>query len=465
MAHSPNPYRDLVEKYEALLTVQRQPILRTTTTSTGNNLMDELASSDFSSITTTGGGCDTITTGNIINNTNKESDNTGTIRKRCLRTPTTDYSEAETSSSGFSDETSNKCTQTEETFLCTIADGEDKFSIYDDASPIDSRFRNRPEYRELFKEIFAILKKAAENKDDGEKLPLLDDTNNPCFNVPPVTPAAANDDLPIFPDETESIVSSIVSEQSIAMSECITKKERKHILDTVKKHIERTVEQQENKPPIAALNVIGSHVLPDGRVMTPLKREQIDYLAVSVNIRKKKKKGKNVPMDRSDSPILPTPPRIYYTSSGKKRRDMRSTQQQQQQQLSGSNKIGGNSHNNLTSPANLQSGVGGCSSAHNTGSGSGLWNGSSMTIYNRSLNRMPPSPLSMPTTTKSSANTTTTAVASSSSVADNSKPIVTKEFRRVSAASQNLQQLIKFELSYAEVLRRADSRFQLQRRK
>lgn len=461
MAHSPNPYRDLVEKYEALLTVQRQPILRNNnnSASTGMNLMDELASSNFSSITTTSGIDTTTGTGNNTNINKESASDTGTIRKRCLRTPTTDFSEAETSSSGFSDETSNKCTQTEETFLCTIADGEDKFSIYDDvATPIDSRFRNRPEYRELFKEIFAILKKAAENKDDGEKLPLLDDdTNNPCFNVPPVTPAAVEDSLPAFADdaETESIVSSIVSEQSIAMSECITKKERKHILDTVKKHIE----QQENKPPAplatATLKaVIGSHVLPDGRVMTPLKREQIDYLAVSVNIRKKKKKGKNLPTDRSDSPILPTPPRVYYTSSGKKRRDMRSIQQQQQQN---SIKIGGNSHSNSNS-----CGIGSPSSS----AGSGLWNGSSMTIYNRSLNRMPPSPLSIntPTTTKPTSTTTTTATGSASSDTA-AKPIVTKEFRRVSAASQNLQQLIKFELSYAEVLRRADSKFQLQRRK
>lgn len=64
-------------------------------------------------------------------------------KRKVMQTPT-DFSEAETSSSGFSDEISNKCTQTEETFLCTIADGEDKFSIYDEASPIDSRFRHCP---------------------------------------------------------------------------------------------------------------------------------------------------------------------------------------------------------------------------------------------------------------------------------------------------------------------------------
>lgn len=91
------------------------------------------------------------------------------------------YSETETtSSSGFSDETSNKCTQTETfftgSFLCTISDGDDcRFSIYDDASPIESRFRKTPEYRQLFREIFAVLKRAAEAKDEGERLPLLQD--------------------------------------------------------------------------------------------------------------------------------------------------------------------------------------------------------------------------------------------------------------------------------------------------
>jgi hypothetical protein len=82
----------------------------------------------------------------------------------------------------ISDDISNKSTQTEVkylpgAFLCTISDGEDcRFSIYDDASPVESRFRKTPEYRTLFREIFDVLKRAAEAKDEGEKLPLLDDT-------------------------------------------------------------------------------------------------------------------------------------------------------------------------------------------------------------------------------------------------------------------------------------------------
>lgn len=396
---SPNPYRELVEKYEALMEVQRHPIHRNRQ---ANNIHEELLSSDFSSMNTA-----------KEDDFQKKSCSTGAVRKTCTRTPT-DFSEAETSSSGFSDETSNKATQTEETFLCTIADGDDKFSIYDDASPIDSRFRNKPEYRELFKEIFAILKKAAENKDDGEKLPLLDDTN-PCFKVPPVTPAV--EELPPFPDpETESVISSVmseqsvaVSEQSVAMSERITKQERKTIMDTVKKHIIEKSEQ-ENKPPLA------KQLLQDGRVLTPLKREPLEYLSVSVNIRKKKKKSKNTSIDRSDSPILPTPPKIYYTSSGKKRRDLRPIA------------------NFNASPS--QNSVG--------------WNGNSMTIYNRSLHNSPSSPAA-----------TTSIIPRPREL----EKILPKDVRRTSTASQDLHKLIKLDLSYAEVLRRADSKFQPQRRK
>lgn len=368
-------------------------------------LHDELTSGDFSSINTK----DTDDA-----ECRRKSRHTGTTRKTCLRTPT-DFSEAETSSSGFSDETSNKCTQTDETFLCTIADGEDKFSIYDEASPLDSRFRNRPEYRELFKEIFAILKKAAENKDEGEKLPLLDDSN-PCFKVPPVTPAV--EELPTFPDETESIMSSIVSEQSVAMSERITKQERKTIFDTVKKHVEKN--GQENKPPI------GKQILEDGRVLTPYKRQPLEYLAVSVNIRKKnRKKSRGTPLDRSDSPVLPSPPRIFHTSSGKKRRDMRSSL---------INSATGSPSHQAASP----------SSSTAIAASNMEWNGSSMTIYNRNVQS--------PANGSSSVNSSFKGREYVDALAARRV-----DFKRTSTASQDLHKLMKLDLSYAEVLRRADT--------
>lgn len=394
----------MVEKYEALLEVQRHSM----TVRNRNqqiNLQEEFSTSgEFSSLNTkytnddgSGINMNMNMTKNNVNNQRiqddvKNNQSTGVRKKTKLRTPT-DFSEAESASSGFSDETSNKATQTDEKsgfFLCTIADGDDcKFSIYDNASPIDSRFRDRPEYRVLFKEIFQVLKKAAENKEEGEKLPLLDDT---IVKAPPVTPAT--EELPEICDDNQSVISSAVSEQSVAMSERITKTERKRIEE--KKHIDKN--GQENKPPI------GQQILEDGRILTPYRRQPLEYLAVTGNLKKKSKKNRRIQnIDRSDSPILPSPPRVYYTSSGKKRRDMR--------------------------PFNLLATPNASTSNTNPMALSKMeWNGNSMTIYNRNV----PSPT----------------------------PNVRKDSEgfeyKPSAASQDLHKLKKLDLSYAEVLRRAD---------
>lgn len=394
-AASPNPYRDLVEKYEALLQVHHKPLNRCRQQSNGPS-QDDMTAEDFTSI-----------------DTSKEQENAvkevavasgGAKRKICLRTPT-DFSEAETSSSGFSDETSNKCTQTEGTFLCTIADGDENFSIYDAVDHIDSRFRHNPQHRELFREIFGILKKAAENKDDGEKLPLLDDTHAGC-KVPPATPAV--EDLPPFPianDDTESVISSTVSEQSVAMSERVTKRERKNIMEMAKK-MEKA--GQENKPPIMS---VGKQMLENGRVLTPYKREPLEYLAFS-NIRKKnKKRGKHI--DPSDSPVIPSSPRIIYGSergSSRRRRDRSNT-----------SRTSNTAQSPSTSTANVDV----------------AWNGSSLTVYNRNMQ----SPVPVTKKTKSR-----------------------DHHEKRSAASHDLHKLMKLDLSYAEVLRRAD-RSQNHRRK
>lgn len=130
----------------------------------------------------------------------------------------------------FADSMLHKGTQTEVlavlpgSFLCKISDGSDcQFSIYDDASPVESRFRKTPEYRQLFKEIFAVLKRAAEAKDEGESLPLLDDRlphatphalilSQP--KVPPVTPA--KEEQPFIPPEYEkSEISRSVNQSSL----------------------------------------------------------------------------------------------------------------------------------------------------------------------------------------------------------------------------------------------------------
>ncbi|XP_062539317.1 uncharacterized protein LOC134207614 isoform X2 [Armigeres subalbatus] len=463
---SNNPYRELVAKYEALLEVQRNSVTRkqsngpTTVGGLAQNAPsgqqqqqqplegatahhhhphEELGSGDFSSL-------NTKFTDEDGSKKDDQSSN-GTRRKIGLRTPT-DFSEAETTSSGFSDEISNKATQTDEgprNFLCTIADENCKFSIYEDQTVIDSRFRFSPSHRELFREIFTILKKAANNRDEGEQLPLLDDQNPPAAKVatapkvPPVTPA--NEEPPSeFGDDTQSIISSAVSEQSFAMSECITKSERKKI-EKQTKYAEKHGEQENNPP-------VGVAALPDGRILTPYKRQPLEYLSVAVGVNKKKSRRRrnraSDNMDRSDSPIaLPTPPRVY-TSTGKKGR---------------SSYRPWNPNEPSASPA------GNCSSS--TATAASEWNGNSMTIYNRSVNSPTPNSSSQrsgqnfrssATSCSSSATRNMTAGSSSSNrfadlTDENGDAVV--QFKP-SSASQDLHKLKKLDLSYAEVLRRAD---------
>ncbi|XP_017468215.1 PREDICTED: uncharacterized protein LOC108360449 [Rhagoletis zephyria] len=464
---SPNPYRELVEKYEALLEVQCSAIARKITLQVawlgsgggsgsggdGMSLADEFQSSgefsqsqksshtpsyvaDEAVADDSGGAVGGYSSNGSVPNGDDSgaqicaNESTGKATMNSTkdmrgRTPT-EYSEAETSSSGYADETSNKCTQTENrpgSFLCTIGDGEVcKFSIYDDASPIESHFRNRPEYKELFKEIFAVLKKAATNKEEGEKLPLLDDSEPVAVSasnvakVPPVTPA--NEELPIdFADDAQSVISSAVSEQSFAMSECITKLERK----TAKKHI--IEKNQENQPPMhvgtsITTLVVGANspIVENGRVLTPLKREPLEYLSVGVGIKKKnRRKNRNFSGDRSESPAtLPSPPR-FFVASGKKRRDVRPYVQ--------SPLASTGAEQPRSSRARYE------------------WNGSSMVIYNRSLN---------------SPAAAAAAAATQSTLRGRELDLSNLEYRP-SFLSMELNQLKNLEMSYAEVLRSADS--------
>lgn len=441
---SPNPYRDLVEKYEALLEVQRSSIVRGKSVSHGLTVGDTFHR-DFSetqklmmeaaaAVSTTASNCNASSNGDGASSCNGSTNqdnpnlNASDKSKNRGRTPT-EFSEAETSSSGFSDETSNKSTQTDDRpgyFLCSIGDGEDcKFSIYDDASPIDSRFRNRPEYRELFKEIFAVLKKAAENKEEGDNLPLLDDAHpsavsggNSGAKVPPVTPANDEEQPKLigdYGDDTQSVISSAISEQSFAMSECVTKLERK----TAKKHI--IEKKNENKPAFmaatgsAAASV--SSIIENGRVLTPLKREPLEYLSVGVGIKKKnRKKNRNFSNERSESPVaLPSPPR-FFVMSGKKRKDLRPFVQSP-----------------TTSSGNEQTHS---QARPNRRNAKFEWNGNSMVIYNRNMN-----------VSSSHQNGTPR----SGELEPHSLEY------RPSTVSQDLHKLKKLDLSYAEVLRRADA--------
>nr|XP_021183476.2 uncharacterized protein LOC110371499 isoform X1 [Helicoverpa armigera] len=443
-----NPYRELVQKYEALLEVQLSQVknirkTKPTTLPSAQNpcgplsLQDELQTSgDYSQFS--------------VKDTDEESGHgeeqkgvgqtkkvETTSRKKIIQTP--DFSEAETSSSGFSDETSNKATQTERerpgSFLCTIADGEDyRFSIYDDVSPMDSRFRNRPEYRELFKEIFTILKKAAENKDDGEQLPLLDDTT--AGKVPPVTPA--NEEAPgNFTDDTQSVFSSVMSEQSIPVSD-ITVPETPTLKEKEKPQPEAAKKEEngnkENKPvaesttekpkPSPARQPKEHPVSRDHsvqrekerekekerkeekeRVLTPLVRQPLEYIAATR--KKSRHRNRKHSQDRqgADSPVFPSPPKItYQKSSSKKRRDYRPIE---------------------ASPL--------VRAAEND------WNGSTLQFYNRNLNSPTPSASGRTGKIYQGWNTET-----------DSWDI------KQSTASQEIHKLRKLELSYAEVLRNAD---------
>nr|XP_026494924.1 cerebellar degeneration-related protein 2 isoform X2 [Vanessa tameamea] len=429
-----NPYRELVQKYEALLEVQLSQvknIRKNKPNSLPNaqiqsgpiSLQDELQTSgDYSQFS--------------VKDTDEESghgedaqkDNCQkkvepTCRKKIIQTP--DFSEAETSSSGFSDETSNKATQTERerpgSFLCTIADGEDyRFSIYDDVSPMDSRFRNRPEYRELFKEIFTILKKAAENKDDGEQLPLLDDTTT--GKVPPVTPATEEPPGNLT-DDTQSVLSSVMSEQSIPVSditapETPTLKEKEQpIPETVKKQEikqNKVENNKENKPVVESISETPNESERDKerekeeekeRVLTPLVRQPLEYIAATRKKARHRNRKHSQDRQGADSPVFPSPPKIIYQkSSNKKRRDYRPIE---------------------VSPLVKTSET--------------EWNGSTLQFYNRNLNS--PTPCVSGRTGK---------------IYQGWNSETDSWDMKQSTASQEIHKLRKLELSYAEVLRNAD---------
>lgn len=336
-------YRDLVQKYEALLEIHRQPA-RANNKNHPLSLQEEMQlSGDFHAMST--------------KDTDEESGHGDSVHKKMRKTLShtpTDFSEAETSSSGFADETSNKGTQTEGrpgSFLCTIADGEDcRFSIYDDASPIDSRFRNRPEYRELFKEIFTVLKKAAENKDEGEQLPLLDDHSpvKAIPKVPPVTPS--NDTLPDFPDnmtdDTQSVLSSTMSELSTSQLETTNTTLDESISKPSPKE-EPVTEQPAKKP-------------DEERVLTPLIRQPLEYITVGVNVRKRSgSRRKNRHADRSDSPVthIIGSPKITYSnkpSSGRKNRELKTNKPDSENVWNGNTLQFWSSRRNVPSPTPSQ---------------------------------------------------------------------------------------------------------------
>lgn len=429
MDGTPNSYRLLVQRYEALLEEKKRR-------NQALGIQDEFPlSSDFSSINTKDTDDEKA---QQLQKAAKETTAQNAAKATRAKTMTTrtptDFSEV---SSGFSDETSNKATQTEGraaagSFLCTITDGEDcKFSIYDeDSTSIDSRFRNRPEYRELFKEIFQILKKAAENREEGDKLPLLDDEEKANqmaqaqlqqqqqqpLGVPPVTPAT--EELPYMMDnsDAQSIASSMMSETSVAMSECITKTERKK---KKKKMVEKQIQQQQEQQVAAAM--------PEDTRILANKRDQLEYLSVAVKVKKRDRKNRyRTPFPDYPQAGLPTPPRFFY-GNGRKRREFNPFETSpfgpgpQQSTVVAPKPAGG-------SPVD------------------GEWTGDSMTIYNRNVQGSAAAAAGA-----LDATTPTNAPAGGFGDVDSSAMTF-----RPSTASQEIQRLKKLELTYAEVLRRAD---------
>lgn len=387
----------MVEKYEKLLELKRSACPKQQEI-VPQSLHDELLNSgDFSSFNT-----------KFTNDDEKEKKVTSTGARQ--KTPT-DFLETETTSSGFSDETSTKATQTEDnnptSFLFSIADGEDcKFTIYDDAAPIEiekSRFRDRPKYRELFKEIFTVLKKAAENKDEGEKLPLLDDKQPECSVVPPVTPAAEN---PPCDFDSQSIMSSAISENSVAISECITKTERKK----VKSHKKQAAKDEaENKPPSAVQMVAG-------KLVTPYNRVALDLMAMNAKkrARRSRQRSKDKYGSGRDSSVASNTSSIAEVSAEAEAGD--------QSTLTRSRK-GRKIRETFQTMSTF---------------GTSDWNGDTMTVYNRSAKSSNPSNF----------------YCSPSTSVENSSEIQFKH----SAAHSELKKLKKLDLSYAEVLRQADRR-------
>ena len=490
---SENPYRVLCQKYEELRQIQSNPVptrrlsksnpippsnsvpivLPAVPTAAAHclSLQEELQmSGDFNSFRNEdeeSGNEDNALSQKSNRNIQQDSSKKTVIQSKTFSTTPTDFSEAETSSSGFSDETSTKSTQTEShrlpgSFLCTIVDGEDcRFSIYDSASPVDGRFRNTPEYRSLFREIFDILKKAAEAKEEGEKLPLLDDITVPNDppRVPPVTPA--KEDLPLLKmlaqDGTQT---SIISEEASEIcseicSELTADAEVERVTAIMEEELALTPGSQKNtgeevagagqtfSPAVASASTSGLNadyetkksgkhagdICQEPKPASPApKRDIMEYLAMGVG-RKKNRSRKNSPhgsprkgierIDPTNVPLVGVNSRVSYGTGGPRRRRDRYAESPQRYSESPSRQS--------ESPSR-QGGHSRSSSGHR--------NASSLAARcRREADEYTPQ-------------------ASSSRSHNLSQPQLPLNFNTNSSASQEIARLKKLEMSYADVLRK-----------
>lgn len=319
MQKTSNAYRNLQKKYETLTEIQRSVIRSDKRLNLAEDSpfsraygkqfslstvteKDAVASIERKSIPSITGNInsnihDSCTTVHDSSCIDTNDGNVAQTNKNC-DCSTTVFSEAETSSSEYSDDICNKSTQTDQKpgyFLCSIDDGKDcKFHIYDDVSPIDSRFRNRPEYRELFKKIFSVLKKAADNKTGSKQLPLLDNIHrtesettgdiieNKAINAPSVT--SVNEELLTnYTNIAHLVESTTVSEKLYNIPEHVAKVES-HL---VKKGITKENQGSKSINNVSAKPKDGEHAEKTQHVLKPLKRKTLDYIS-AVNISTKK---------------------------------------------------------------------------------------------------------------------------------------------------------------------------------
>lgn len=384
-----NPYKLLVEKYEKLLELKRS-VAPKQAPFQAQSLHDEiLNSSDFSSFNT--------------KYTNDDEKKATTQRQKS----STDFETDTTSSGIFEEETSTKATQTEESqsLLFSIADGEAcKFSlnmVYDETTPVERRFKDQPKYQELFKEIFSVLKKAADNKEEGEKLPLLDEEEK--IEARGAGESSYGNDF-----DTQSVVSESVMSENSVISECVTKTERKK----AKSHKKQAVKDDLDFGPPTAVKMVA------GKLVTPYNRLALDLstLAAKKKARRSNHRSKDKYAGGRDSSVCSNASSISNqasTSAGQSQNDNETEETSTLKR----NKRGRRSRE-LLSYSTL---------------GATEWNGDSVMVYSRN-SKNPSNFYCRP------------------GGQDNSGEI---EFK-TSAASHELKKLKKLDLSYAEVLRHAD---------
>ncbi|XP_044753558.1 cerebellar degeneration-related protein 2 isoform X2 [Coccinella septempunctata] len=347
---SKNFYREFVEKYEPLFIdhAKKMPVKKLFA-----SLEEELKNSgEFSSF----GHKDQDYESGQDDCSSDKQNGSKKSRKMASRTPT-DFSEAETSSSGFADEMSNssKSTQTDcilGSLLCSISAGEDcSLGVYNIA---DNQMQQKSQYLELFKEIFTVLKKAAENKDE-----VLESSRQPDFNEPSMSTTASDTQLStgvpeVHSDDTASVQSSTISLTVPLPQEKVedntekkqeseekkehpkkTKQEKKKIQDKKEKPEKEEAKETKVEVPSSSTSPVASEVpveesKPQEPVLRPLIRQPFEYIRVEHRKRSSSRR-KNRNVERSDSPmthIIGSQP-INYTSrpnSGRRRRELKNAQ-------------------------------------------------------------------------------------------------------------------------------------------